>query len=110
MNYGKIRLAGTMTTRSIKLKAKFYASLRQIIGSKAIQIELVPGDTVRSVLTRLTEQFPELKLKVWNEDSTLSDYIHVFVNNREVKYLPDKLDTLLKEKDVLDVFPPVAGG
>jgi sulfur-carrier protein len=92
------------------MKVKFYAGLRRTVGGKVVEVSLTPGDTVRSVLTRLTEQFPALKPDMWNEADELTDFIHVFVNSREVKYLADKLDTLLQEKDVLDIFPPVAGG
>jgi MoaD family protein len=89
---------------------KFYAGLRRTVGSKIVEVNLTPGDTVRSVLTRLTGQFPALKSDMWNEAGELTDFIHVFVNSREVKYLADRLDTHLQEKDVLDIFPPVAGG
>ncbi len=92
------------------MQVKFYAALRQIVGSKMVQVQLDPGDTVRSVLMRLTGQFPELGRAVWDEAGHLTDYVHVFVNGREVKYLPDKLDTRLQETNSLDVFPPVAGG
>ncbi len=92
------------------MRAKFYATLRRIVGGKAVEIGLEPGDTVRSVLLRLTERFPALKPEMWSCEGQLFDYVHVFVNGREFKYLPDRLETVLQEKDVLDVFPPVAGG
>ena len=94
----------------MKMKVKFYATLRQIVGSKLVESRLEPGDTVRSMLTRLVEQFPALGPQVWDEGGQLASHVHVFVNGRELKYLPDKLDTPLRDNDSLDIFPPVAGG
>lgn len=92
------------------MQVKFYAGLRRIVGGKAVEVTLQPEDTLHSVLNRLTEQYPELKREIWNVEGQLSDYIHVFLNNREVRYIPAGLDTPLQESDVIDVFPPVAGG
>lgn len=92
------------------MKIKFYATLRHVVGGKLVELELKPGDDVRSVLGRLTEQFPALGPAVWGEAGQLSDYVHVFLNGREIKHWPAKLDTPVQEKDALDIFPPVAGG
>lgn len=92
------------------MRVKFYATLRSIVGSKVVEVELEPGDTVRGVLTRLAGQFPRLGPEVWQAGGRLADSVHVFVNGREVKYLPGQLETPLTDSDSLDIFPPVVGG
>ncbi len=92
------------------MQVRFYATLRFITGHRMVEVDLEPGDTVRRLLFRLADRFPALAKELWDATGSLSHYIHVFVNGREVKYLPDGLDTPLQEQDRLDVFPPVAGG
>lgn len=92
------------------MQVKFYAGLRRIVGGKVVEVTLQPEDTLRSVLNRLVEQHPDLRREIWGAEGQLSDYIHVFLNGREARYLPATLDTPLQANDVIDVFPPVAGG
>ena len=91
------------------MKANFYATLRPIVGGKAVEFDL-PGDaTVETLLRAAGERFPKLVELTWNEDGTLRDFLKVFVNGREIRHL-QMLDTPVSEDAELDIFPPVAGG
>jgi molybdopterin converting factor small subunit len=66
--------------------------------------------TVRVVLETVTRDQPKLAAEIWRAPGELNEFIHVFVNGRETRYLPQGLDTPLQPQDALDVFPPVGGG
>lgn len=92
------------------MQVNFYATLRAAAGVKSVDVPCDTPSTVRTILQIVTNDKPNLATEIWESPGKLNDYIHVFVNGRETRYLPEGLDTLLKPNDTLDVFPPVGGG
>jgi molybdopterin synthase sulfur carrier subunit len=88
---------------------RFYATLRQIVGGKAVRFDLTAGATVNDLLRSAVGRFPDLKPLIWEADGVLSDYIKVFVNGREIRHL-QLLDTPVPAGAEVDIFPPSAGG
>ena len=66
--------------------------------------------TVRQLVLRLVEQIPGLKAELLDEDLNFHGHMKLFVNGREVVYLPEQFETRLQAEDKIDVFPPVGGG
>ena len=91
------------------MRVKFYATLRQIVDSRTVELPLVPGGTARDLLTAATSTYPRLAPLVWTGDGGLRDYIKVFIDGREIAYLAG-LDTIVPPDANVDIFPPVAGG
>lgn len=91
------------------MEVRFYATLRDVVGSRSVEVELRPGATVRELLTRLFEQFPNLEPRLLDEAGELRRSVNVFVNGRGVPHL-EGLDTKLQPDDEVSIFPPVAGG
>ena len=91
------------------MKVKIFATLRQLVGAKEIEVGLGGGDTVGSVIARLVASYPSLGEHILDDEGNLEAYINVFVNRRSMRFL-DGLNTSLSEDDVLAIFPPVAGG
>ncbi len=87
----------------------FYATLRQIVGTKHVAFDLGYNATARHLLESAGERFPELKALIWQPDGSLSDYVKVFVDGREIRHLQG-LDTPIPPAAVVDIFPPAAGG
>lgn len=92
------------------MRVNFYATLRQITGGKVVHVVRNDGTTIRDVLEEILQRFPPLKEELFNEQGHLHNYVHVFVNGRDVRYLDTLLDTPLRETDEVDLFPAVGGG
>jgi len=91
------------------MKVKVFATLRQLVGAKEIEVGLEGDDTVGSVVARLAADYPALGEHIFDDQGNLGGYINVFVNGRSIRFL-EGLHTRLSEDDVLAIFPPVAGG
>lgn len=82
-----------------------YATFRDLTGKPRVE---VPGSTVGEALSALVERYPALEAELF-EHGALAERSTVFLRGRDVRYLQG-LRTPLAEDDVLDLFPPVAGG
>lgn len=91
------------------MQVKLYSLLRQAAGVKMVDVEFHPGLTTHNVLAEITQRYPALVKFVWNDQGGLSELVHVFINGENMLHLAG-LDTILKEEDHVDIFPPVVGG
>ena len=89
------------------MQVRLFGTLRLFAGAKAIEVET--EDTVRSLLGKVTTQCPALREKVFDEEGSLRNSIHVLVNGRSIRYL-DGLDVPVQESDRVALFPAVGGG
>lgn len=67
------------------------------------------GGTVGEVLNDLGSRFPEFHKRIFDGSGELQQYVNVYVNNEDIRYLDD-LATPVADKDVVDIIPAVAGG
>jgi len=88
---------------------RVYATLRPIVGGRDVDVALPPGATVRDLVLRMVERWPELE-ELLLTDGEVSRRVHVFVDGRSARHLPDGADTVLAEDQEIDVAPAVAGG
>ena len=82
-------------------------ALKQYAGDQDA-IELV-GDTTGDILGNLTRQFPELKAHLYDDDGVLRNFVNVYLNDEDIRYL-DREETAVKDGDVVMIVPAVAGG
>ena len=92
------------------MQVNFFATLRQIVGGKTVEVELTDGLTLRQALHSLAGRFPKLRTELFDQDGRLHSHVHVFVNGRDSVFLAEQLDMLLKPDDTVNVFPAVGGG
>jgi molybdopterin converting factor small subunit len=81
-------------------------------GSDRISFDLAiePGDTVRTVLRRLSERFPQLQYALWDPESgELGEHIEVVVNGA-VLGVRHGLDSELMDGDRILLFGQYMGG
>lgn len=92
------------------MKVNFYATLRSIIGTKAIEVDLMPGTTAHDLVMSVTRDFPALRAELLDENNQFQSHMKFFINGREAVYLEDKMNTIIQPDDKVDIFPPVGGG
>ncbi len=91
------------------MQVTVYATLRDLLGRRELDVDAREGDTVRAVLHRLGEAYPLLKSKLWDKDEKLSGQVTILVNGRLLPFVGG-LDATVHPADVIKLFPPVGGG
>lgn len=92
------------------MQVSFYATLRQIVGQKTIEVDIPDGATIGQLIAAIVAAYPVLRPEILDEKGDLHGHIHFFVNGRDVPYLEHQIDTVLQHDDIISVFPPVGGG
>jgi sulfur-carrier protein len=75
-------------------------------GAKQIEIE---GKDVGEAIEELVSTYPALKNHLIGEDGELRQFVNLFVNSEDVRYL-DGNKTILRKEDQLMIIPSIAGG
>jgi molybdopterin synthase sulfur carrier subunit len=92
------------------MQVSFFATLRQIVGTKTVDFDLSDDTTIGQLIDLIVTRYPDLRRELLDESGNLYGHVHVFVNGRDVPYLENRLETVLKADDVISVFPAVGGG
>jgi len=87
----------------VPVTLRVYATLIEIVGLRIKKVSVTSGETIEEFL-RKTKLYD-----VIIENGRVKSMYKVLVNGRDIEFL-DGLKTRLKDGDVIDVFPPVAGG
>jgi molybdopterin synthase sulfur carrier subunit len=88
---------------------KLFATLRDIAGTKKLNVPFEDGQTVRDLIAAIHAINPAIGAKLVEPEGTLSKVVHVYVRGRNVEWL-DGLDTVIREDDDVLLVPPAAGG
>src|SRR5688572_24920879 len=89
------------------LRVLLPTALRHLVGNQE-EVQLT-GGTVAEVMSDLVTKFPELKKHLFNAEGKLRNFVNVYVNDEDVRYLQDD-KTSVKESDVVSIVPSIAGG
>ena len=92
------------------MRFQLYATFRLIAGQKVFTLDLPAGTTVRQAVHALVEHCPALRPHWLDEKGEIHAHVHIFVNGHDISTLEQGEDLPLQPEDVLDFFPPVAGG
>jgi molybdopterin synthase sulfur carrier subunit len=92
------------------MKVNFYATLRQLVGNKDVDIPLHDGATLQELVTATIDSFPALGPMILDDAGEPARHIQLCVNGRSARFLDEGLDTPLAPTDKIDIFPAVAGG
>ena len=70
---------------------------------------LVAGSNLNSVISALEEQFPGIKERLCNDQGDLRNFVNVYINGEDVRFL-EGLKSTTKDGDEVSIVPAVAGG
>ena len=82
--------------------------LRQFTDGKDT-VEVAAG-TVAAALDELTAAHAELRKHLFTAEGKLRAFVNLYLNDEDVRYLPEKHETAIKETDTLSIIPSIAGG
>ena len=82
-------------------------ALRVKVGNRA-SVTIV-GETVRDIIEALERDFPGLRFNLCYETGELRQYVNVFLNRVNIRYLQG-LDTPVSAGAIVHIFQSVAGG
>ncbi len=86
---------------------RFYANLREIFGKNDL---VVNAPSIRDVLEYLENIGSGSYIKIMrDEKGNMRENIIILLNGKNIKFL-NGLDTKISGEDIIDLFPPVAGG
>ena len=84
------------------------SALRAYTGQQAVvQAE---GASVSSVVKDLVTLHPDLDKNLYGTDGKLRSFVNVYLNEDDIRYLPNAEETLVKPTDELSIIPSLAGG
>jgi sulfur-carrier protein len=92
------------------MQFNLYATFRLLAGQKHLALDLPAGTSVRQAVNAVIEQYPVLRPHWLDQAGELHAHVHIFINGSDMQNLEQGVDTPLQPDDVLDFFPPVAGG
>ncbi|MDP6101070.1 MAG: MoaD family protein [Dehalococcoidia bacterium] len=81
--------------------------LRGLVGGvKSIQTS---GPTIGLALDDIEARFPGFKERVIDPNGAIKQFVSIFINGEDVRYI-QSLDTPLLDGDQVSILPAVAGG
>jgi molybdopterin synthase sulfur carrier subunit len=92
------------------MRVDFYATLRQIVGTKTVDFPLPDGSTIDHLLEEVFIRYPVMRSELLDDEGQLHGHVHVLVNGRDVPYLENTLNTVVDIDDTISIFPAVGGG
>ncbi|MBS7250039.1 MAG: MoaD family protein [Candidatus Freyarchaeota archaeon] len=94
----------------MKFKVKVFATIREITKAKEIELESEDSITVSDAIKLLIQRYGDkLANYLMEKNGKPKPAFILMVNGVSINELKG-LDTSLKDKDILAILPPVAGG
>jgi molybdopterin converting factor small subunit len=70
----------------------------------------VNAATIAAALDELTAAYPDLRKHLFTSEGKLRAFVNVYLNDEDVRYLPEKDATKVSPTDTLSIIPSIAGG
>lgn len=93
----------------MKVKIEYFSVVREIVGTRAEEVDVREGATVGELLSALVERHGDEFGDRVLEGGRLRELIHVLLDGRDVRTMKG-LETPLTEGGTVSIFPPVGGG
>jgi len=90
------------------MKIHIPTPLRQYTGGQ--QTVTVGGASIGEALQGLTTNYPELRNHLYTGEGKLRSFVNIYLNDDDIRYLPEKDATKTGDSDELTIIPSIAGG
>jgi molybdopterin synthase sulfur carrier subunit len=78
-----------------------------LAGQKSVS---VVGNSVIELIQDMIRQFPAVKQNIFDPEGRIRPYINLYLEGKNIKELNDGLDTLVGDKDSLEIIASMSGG
>ena len=65
--------------------------------------------TLQEIIDFLEQNFPTIKSRICNEDGEIRNFVNIYVNDEDVRFL-NGISSEIKDGDEISIVPAVAGG
>ena len=76
-------------------------------GQSSIQIE---APSIAAALDQLTASYPDLRKHLFTPEGKVRAFVNLYLNDEDIRYLPEKEATSVTPADTLSIIPSIAGG
>jgi sulfur-carrier protein len=76
-------------------------------GQKEVQVD---AGTISDALAGLTHAHPDLRNHLFTAEGKIRSFVNLYLNDEDVRYLPEKEATAVAAADTLSIIPSIAGG
>lgn len=73
---------------------------------KSVEVE---GETVQTVFNGLISQYGDLQNHLYDEQGRIRAFVNIYLNDEDIRYAQN-LETAVKDGDVIQIVPSIAGG
>jgi MoaD family protein len=94
----------------MQIRLHFFATYRNLVGERSVELDVAPQTTVRMAIDQFLKTHPNRRQHWCDQEGNLMPHLFVILNKSDVSSLPDGEDTILQPGDELDFIPPVGGG
>lgn len=92
------------------MKVHFYATLREIVGGRSIEIATGKGMRASELFDAILSRYPALRKELLDPQGQMFGHVHFFINGRDVQFNEAGWETVVQPDDVITVFPAIGGG
>jgi molybdopterin synthase sulfur carrier subunit len=92
------------------MKVKFYATLREIVGGKEVDIPLDGVVIAQELLDKIIELYPALRKELLDDEGNLHGHVHFFINGRDIQFHEEAWGKRIMPEDGITIFPAIGGG
>jgi molybdopterin synthase sulfur carrier subunit len=89
-------------------RVKYYANLRLVTG-KSEEVMNADGKTVDEIIKSISSTYGDGFAKLMFSNGSLRGNVIILINGQNIIF-KNGVNEKLREDDLLDIFPPVAGG
>ncbi|MEE8471569.1 MAG: MoaD/ThiS family protein [Dehalococcoidia bacterium] len=91
----------------MSVKVRIPSPLRSLTGGQGT-VELDAANLVEC-LDNLDAQFPGIKARLCDEEGKIQQFVNVYINGEDIRFLQEMASTL-KSGDEVSIVPAMAGG
>lgn len=86
---------------------RFTAVLQKHVnGNKEVEVQ---GANISELLDDLEGRFPGFLRQLVDDEGELHQFVNIYLNDEDIRYIGG-IDTAVKDGDMIDILPALAGG